>query len=939
MFHFLNNRRIISANLKISSRFRALFVILLIFQLQSRAQGNKANTVSFNNEGLSEVFEKLESTLGINIYYLDSWLDDTRYTLAYDGGSVAHFLEHLLESTPLNSYQYNPRTFIITRNRRIYDQLPPGFWGDTAFEREQSAVATAAITPVFFDQEEVASNPSEATFYIGKQGINEYATDYTLSGLVRHRETGKAVADVTVLISNLNKGSATDENGFFQFQLPAGVHQLETRFVGMRPTLSRLVLYSSGFVEIFVEDGVQQLDEVVVEARQDLNVEEVLAGTDRIDAEDSKEIPLVLGERNLLKIATTLPGISSAGEGAIGVNVRGGRSDQNQFLLNGATIYNPTHFFGLFQALNPFVVDRVDIYKGVIPVNYGGRLSAVFDMQTISGDTTQLKGEGSVGPVTSNLALEIPADKGNAALVIGGRLAYSDWILRSLNNSELRGNEASFYDLIATYTNDINSNNRIRATAYYSKDRFSLTPDSLMGYNNRVFALEWNRRLANTHNLQFNLSNSHYGFTLNNNPSPNAGSEFAFALQESEFKFWDRFRPSTSNQMQMGLSIRGYRIHPGALRPLGAASDVVEFQIPQEQAIEAGLFVSNRIELSERMDIDAGLRWTFYGALGPAQGRKYTEGLPRNQGTLTDIINFNSGELVAFYNGPEFRTAARFLFSENFSIRAGFNSMYQYLHALSNTTTVSPIDTWKLSDSNIRPQRSTITSLGFFRNSSGGELELSLEGYYKWSDDVLDFKSGARILLNDRLETEVLQGDGKSYGLEFLVRKNKGRLNGWVGYTWSRSLIRFASKFASEEINNGTFFPSNYDRPHDLSLIANYRFTRRYSASLNFAYQTGRPITYPVGQFVYNNAEYVMYSDRNRFRIPDYYRLDLGVNIEGNHKKDKLAHSFWTVSVYNVLGRNNPYSVYFVTQNGEVKALRSSIFAIPVPSITYNFKF
>jgi hypothetical protein len=740
-------------------------------------------------------------------------------------------------------------------------------------------------------------------------------------------------------VPNLNKGVATNENGFFMLQLPSGVHQLETRFVGMRPSKSRIVLFSSGYIEIFMEDGVQQLDEVVVEARQDSNVEEVIAGTDRIDAEESKDIPLVLGERNLLKIATALPGISSAGEGAIGVNVRGGRPDQNQFLLNGATVYNPTHFFGLFQALNPFVLEKVDIYKGVIPVNFGGRLSAVFDMQTVSGDTTKVKGEGSIGPVTSNLALEIPSGNGNASFVLGGRLAYSDWILRSLENSELRGNEASFYDLIATYSNKIDGKNRFRATAYYSKDQFSLTPDSLMGYNNRVFAMEWNRRLPKNHNLLFNISNSQYAFNLNNTPTPNTGSEFQFALQESEFKVLDRFKPTKKNQMQMGLSLRWYRIQPGILSPKGAASDVSEFQIPVEQSIESALFFSNRFEINDRFDLDTGLRWTFYGALGPAEKRIYSEGLPKNQSTLTNTLTYKSGELVSFYNGPEIRTAGRFLVNENLSIRAGYNSMYQYLHALSNTTTVSPIDTWKLSDSNIRPQKSTITSLGLFRNSPSGDLELSLEGYYKWSEEVLDFKSGARILLNDRLETEVLQGDGKAYGIEFLMRKNTGRLNGWLGYTWSRSMLKFSNEFASEEINNGNFFPSNYDRPHDVSLIANYKFTRRYSASLNFAYQTGRPITYPVGQFVYNNAEYVMYSDRNRYRIPDYYRLDLGVNIEGNHRKNKLAHSFWTFSVYNVLGRNNPYSVYFVTQNGEVKALRSSIFAIPVPSLTYNFKF
>lgn len=916
-----------------------VFLFIGSFSFQVSAQEKEASILPIRNLNLAEIFEKLETELDLKIYFLDSWIDDTRYNLDLMKGDVIGGLDSLLRDTPLNSYQYDSQTFIITRNRRIYDQLPTGFFGDRKRDTDLPVVTGSSFRPIFHSQEKLLSSRPEAIFYVGKQSEKVQSETYQLTGVIRNMESGKPIADVTVWIPELNKGVATDQNGQFLLNLPPGVHELETRYVGMRPAKSKIFLYESGTIELFIEEGVQELDEVVVEARQDFNVEEVLAGTDRIDSEESKNIPLVLGERNLLKIATTLPGISSAGEGAIGVNVRGGRPDQNQFLLNGATVFNPTHFFGLFQALNPFVLERVDLYKGVIPVNFGGRLSAVFDMQTKAGDTTQIKGEGSLGPVTSNLALEIPAGKGDASLVIGGRMAYSDWILRSLNESALSGKTASFYDLIATYTDVINPRNRIRATAYYSKDRFSLTRDSILGYTNRVVALEWNRQVSENHKLGFSLSNSHYGFTLNNNETVNSGTTFDFALQESEFKVVDRFRLNASNQMQLGLSARWYQIQPGAISPYGSESDVTPFTIPSEQALEAGLFFSNRFTLGELLEIDAGLRWTFYGALGPAESRKYLEGTPKNQGTISEIEQYAKGELVSFYNGPEIRTSARYLLGNKMSLRAGFNSMYQYLHALSNTTTVSPIDTWKLSDANILPQRSQILSLGLFRNSSKSDLELSVEGYYKWSDDVLDFKSGARILLNDKLETEVIQGEGRSYGIEFLARKNQGRLNGWLGYTWSRSLNRFSSPFASDQINNGDFFPSNYDRPHDLNLIANYRFTRRYSASLNFAYQTGRPITYPIGQFVYNNAEYVVYSDRNRFRIPDYYRLDLGINIEGNHKKDKLAHSFWTISVYNVLGRNNPYSVYFVTQEGEVKALRSSIFAIPVPSITYNFKF
>ncbi|MFT5737250.1 MAG: hypothetical protein ACI9SG_001598, partial [Maribacter sp.] len=317
--------------------------------------------------------------------------------------------------------------------------------------------------------------------------------------------------------------------------------------------------------------------------------------------------------------------------------------------------------------------------------------------------------------------------------------------------------------------------------------------------------------------------------------------------------------------------------------------------------------------------------------------RTYQDGLPKNESTVLDTISYGSGEVVKTYGGPEARISARYLIKPDLSIKASFNNSYQFLHTLSNNTTVSPIDTWKLSDLNIAPQQGYQASLGIYKNFK--EYELSLEGYYKIMDNVLDFKTGANLFLNENVETEVLQGDGKAYGVELLLKKNKGDFNGWLSYTYSRSLYRFDSEFSEERINNGDFFASNFDKPHDVSLITNYKFSRRYSVSANFVYQTGRPVTYPIGTFRFNNADFVAFSNRNEFRIPDFYRLDLGFNIEGNHKKNKLAHSFVTISMYNVLGRNNPYSVFFVTDNGEVKALQSSIFAIPIPSITYNFKF
>ena len=310
-----------------------------------------------------------------------------------------------------------------------------------------------------------------------------------------------------------------------------------------------------------------------------------------------------------------------------------------------------------------------------------------------------------------------------------------------------------------------------------------------------------------------------------------------------------------------------------------------------------------------------------------------------NDATVVEIKTYDNNEVIKTYGGLEPRIAARYFLMDDFSIKASYDKANQYIHLLSSNTTQSPTDTWKLSDLNVKPQVAEQFSVGLFKNFDTNDLELSVEGYYKKSSNFLDYKVGAQLLLNENIETELLQGEGKAYGVELLLKKQSGRLNGWIGYTYSRTFIKLDSQFDEEKVNNGEFFAANFDKPHDVSVVLNYKFTKRYSLSSNFTYQTGRPITYPIGTYTYGNAEYTLYSDRNKYRVPDYFRLDIGVNVEGNHKIKKLAHSFWNFSIYNVLGRNNPYSVFFVTDQGKVKAYKTSIFSIPVPTVTYNFKF
>jgi len=452
-------------------------------------------------------------------------------------------------------------------------------------------------------------------------------------------------------------------------------------------------------------------------------------------------------------------------------------------------------------------------------------------------------------------------------------------------------------------------------------------------------SLKWNHNFNDKNLGSIGISNSEYKFNINFESDNIDDFDLGYKINETEIKFGMKYLMNDRHKFNYGVSSKLYSVNPGGIRPLGSESIVESVNIPQERALESALFISDNYKINKRLLLSAGIRYSSYSSIGKADQRVYSEGIPKSDGSVTEIRSFKKNEVIKTYGGPEIRVSFRYFLLPSLSVKGSYNSSYQYIHSLSNNTTASPTDTWKLSDLNIKPQQANQYTLGVYKNINGNLYELSLEGYYKKSKNILDYKVGANLFLNEYIETEVLQGEGKSYGVEFLVKKTEGKLNGWLGYSYSRSFLKFNGEFSEERINNGEYFPSNIDKPHDISLIANYKITKRYSFSTNLTYQTGRPITYPVGKYVYNGSEHVMYSDRNKFRIPDYYRVDIGFNIEGNHKIKKFAHSFWNISIYNVLGRNNPYSVYFVNEDNEIKAFKSSIFSIPIPTITYNFKF
>ena len=892
----------------------------------------------FQNIGLEAALAQVQSETGHSVYVASEWLQGKTVAKQYTNNSLEEILADLLDNTQLNFFIDQDQRIIITQNNRIYSELPENFFGETEIIAVDSE-DTDNSESIFLSDKDSESNKKVETIRIGKEQKNYRQKRFRLSGTINNATNNEPVANMAIIVRALGIGTTTDDRGRYSLNLPVGLNVVETSSLGFENTTTNIIIYNNGSHDFSVEENYELLDEVVLKANAISNVDDATTGNTKIGAEESKNIPLVLGERDLLKVATTLPGVTTAGEGAAGFNVRGGKTDQNLILLDNAVVYNPSHFFGIFQALNPFAISDVNIYKGAIPAEFGGRLSSVFDISTKNPDTEKFKGEVSIGPVTANAVVEIPIVKEKSGLMLGGRGAYSDWVLRSLKDVALKNSSANFYDVMMKYNHQIDENNGLSASGYYSKDAFSITSDSLYGYSNRLFSLKWDHKFNEKNAGSIILTNSQYKFDIDFDGSVSDNFLQQYQIDETELKLRMKYLLNENHNLDYGISGKLYSVLPGQIEPKGPQDLILPLSIPKERGLESALFITDNFKVNDRLLLDLGLRYSFYAALGSSQQRVYEEGLAKSAGTVIDTLTFAKNEVVKTYGGPEVRVSARYFLGKDFSLKASFNNTYQFIHTLSNNTTVSPIDTWKLSDYNIKPQQASQFALGLYKNLDNNTYELSLEGFYKRQKNLLDFKTGAKLILNETIETEVLQGTGKAYGLEFFIRKNSGKLNGWLGYTYSRSLLKLDSEFREERVNDGRYFPSNFDKPHDFSLVLNYKFTKRYSISTNFLYQTGRPVTFPVGNYTFDGAEYVLYSDRNRYRISDYYRLDIGLNIEGNHKAKKLTHSFWNISVYNVLGRNNPYSVFFVSDSGEIKALQSSIFAIPVFSITYNFKF
>ncbi|MCB0497019.1 MAG: TonB-dependent receptor [Cyclobacteriaceae bacterium] len=915
--------------------------LTIIFSFIGSLQVFSQNTeiaVQSDSIPLVEAITQIESKTSYHFYFRKEWLDALKVYKGlvkppYDYGLIGK----LLLNTRL-TYYVDGNSIILLYNTNVITEPSIAHSLDNQrqdFEEDD----------VFFENENNKNDVENRLVTIGNRNKYVKGKMSTVAGYVTDIESGEPVEGVFIYLANPMIGTSTDENGFYAISIPNGQHELIVQSVNMIDTKRRLMVFSDGTMDIKLEPDQIALNAIIINAERERNVKDTQMGLAKINYEDIKVVPPLLGERDIVKVATLTAGVQNVGEGSAGINIRGGKADQNLFLLDGTTIFNTNHFFGFFSVFNTDAIASMELYKSAIPAEFGGRLSSVFDIRSKDPKNDKIFLTGGIGPVTSKLMIEGPTFKKGPTFMIGGRATYSDYVLQQLKNSSLKNNNASFYDVITKFEQKINPKNNLTFTGYFSFDRFQMASDTLLSYTdfeytNRALAINWSHIISDKLQGDFELGTSSYNYGLGYDLLPTKAFNLDFFIKE--YKLAEKLDYYVNEKMNFnfGLEAKLNEVNPGDKYPVGEQSLVAPEKIANEKGFEVAPYFSAIYNYSDQLSIDAGLRYSIFSVLGPASVNEYAEGTPLSKEFITGTKEYRDNQLIKTYHGPEFRFSARYSLNDNSSIKASYGRTRQNIHLLINSASIAPTDVWRLSNAYIKPQVADQVSLGYYKNFYAKHtIETSVEAYYKTIKNLLDVKVGSDLQFNPYVETAILQGKGRSYGIELSVKKSRGWLTGWINYTYSRSLIQLNGEFPEEVINGGVFFPTGYDKPHYINSVTNYKFTRRLTMTLNFVYSTGVPVTYPVGKWNFKSSENLFYSERNAFRIPDYFRMDLGINIEGSHKIKKMVHSSWTFSVYNLLGRDNIYSVFFKVEDGVVNGYKLLVFPTPIPTITYNFSF
>ncbi|MCY1633111.1 TonB-dependent receptor [Marinifilum sp. D737] len=910
------------------------FTLLVLFHINAIGQSItlQKDSISFN-----EVVNELENKSNFQFYYKPEWIPKIHLNPNFKSEDIREVIKWLGTQSNLNYKIINGKNVIFTKDYQIKTNYAKGY---KSFLSKNNTIVIDSLIYTSPIVKKTTSNKISLEyqfFTIGDRAHNPKKINSTFGGKITDFESGEPLIGTVVYFSSLKKGTVTNQYGQYSITIPIGKYRVEYRSVGMKTTYRNIIIHSDGKLNVEMKNKPTSLKEVIVTAKTEDPIRNLRMGMDKISVKTLKQLPLGMGEADIIKSTLLLPGVQSVGEASSGFNVRGGNTDQNLVLLNQAPINNTSHFFGFFSGFNSDIIKDITLYKSGIPAKYGGRSSSVMDLSLKDGNRKNLKVNGGISPVFGRITIEGPLKKNKSSFIIAGRTTYSDWVLKLLNDSKLKKSSANFHDLQGNFSWDLDDKNSIYLSGYYSYDKFDYHLEDKFDYNSVASTLKWKHIFSPKLFSTFSAAYSKYAYTTEYRKEPSLSYSIDYNFNQYLFNSDFSYLSSKNHKIDFGINSIYYDLSPGQQKPSNQQSLVSPRKLEDEQAIELAAYISDEFEISHFMSLSLGLRYSFYGNLGPKTEYNYKSGQARNLQSTEGITNHKSG-FITTYSSPEIRISTNIRLGLNSSLKASYNEMNQYIQKISNTASMTPTDIWKLSDKYLKPQKSKQYSLGLYKTMRQKSLEASIETYYKRLNNILDYKGGAQLVMNEHLETDVLNGEGKAYGIELMFQKKTGKLTGWINYTYSRIQHKINSQFNEERVNNGEYFPANYDKPHDFKFVANYKLSRRINVSTNFAYSTGRPFTAPLAYYNFANTDRVYYSDRNSMRMPDYLRLDVAATLNGNLVAKKLNHSSWTIAVYNVLGRQNAYNIFFRTEGEKVNGYKMSIFARPIFTITYNFK-
>jgi len=748
-----------------------------------------------------------------------------------------------------------------------------------------------------------------------------------VSGTIRDRSSGETLIGASVVfLETPNVSAISNSYGFYSISAIPGSYTMVVSFAGHGNDTVAVYLQKDTSISIALENAAKQLQEAVVTAGRNNNVTKPLMGVQKLSINEIKDLPVLFGEKDILKTLQLLPGVQSAGDGNSGFFVRGGNTDQNLILLDEATVYNPSHLLGFFSTFNSDAIKDVTLYKGATPAEYGGRLSSVLDVKMNDGNNKEYHASGGIGLISSRLNIEGPIEKDKSSFIVSARRTYADVFLKLSKDSNTNQNSLYFYDINAKANYRLGNKDHIYFSGYFGKDKLGFGNTFGIDYGNATGTLRWNHIFSSRMFSNTSLIYSKYNYDIQINSGNNNIGITSF-IKDLHFKEDLQYYANANNKINFGLDVINHTTSPGVISA-SSTSSFNPLALQSKHALESAGYFSHDLTLSPKVSVNYGLRAGSFMVMGPGSFYTYDKA-----GNAIDTATYSSGKVVKSYFNLEPRFSMNYKLTPSSSVKVAYTRTTQNLHLLSNSTSANPTDVWIPSSNNVKPEIADQVSAGYYRNFKDNQYEFSSEVYYRNMQNQIDYKNGAQLIANENVESQVVFGKGRAYGWELFVKKKYGKLNGWISYTLSRTERQFT------EINSGHYFPANQDRTHNLSIVGIYKISKKWTLSADFTYYSGNAVTWPSGKYEVNGQIAFLYTERNAYRMPSYNRLDVGATLQG--KKTKKFDSNWNFSIYNLYGRENPYSITFEQDPDDPSKTRALQYALFrwVPSVTYNFKF